>query len=301
MSSCLLKIHNDISHLLRNIGISDPLRNENFFICKIEDHFGDEALSIGPYKNNFFEIIFGRGHDVDCKIGTSAFKPLKDSISFASPYQMSSWKVNSFSEDALGYMLFFKPQLLSGALDKLDLYKKYPFFNLNMGPVIFLNQGQIQAIVSIMKNMLTEYKCYRQNQDDGVLAAYLVLLLEKIKQFYNSEASDKGFTNRAEEITCHFENLLKEKGTYSLKISDYASDLNISPVYLSEAVKNATGKAPMAIIQDYLILQAKGFLHQSNKTVSAIAHELGFDEASNFVKYFKKRTGITPGAYRKLP
>ena len=292
-------IYNEISELLTDIGIKEKVKNIDFFIYKIEDHFGHEQLSVGPYKHSFFELTYGSGHDVDCKIGASSFKPLKDSLSFATPYQMSSWKVNSFQEDALGYTMYFKPQLLSNLVHKTDLYKKFPFFNLHTTPMITLNVDQRKTIVALMGQILSEYQNYKAGEDPGILAAYVTLLLEKIKRFYIKGKTVRAFNNRAEEITFLFENLLKEKGTYARKVADYASDLNLSPIYLSEAIKEVTGKAPLHLIQEYLILQAKGLLLQSTKTISEVSYDLGFGEASNFVKYFKKYTGITPNKYRK--
>ncbi len=282
-----------------DLGISEPVRNADFYIYRIEDHFGQEQFQIGPYKHSFFELTYGSGHDVDCKIGASSFKPLKDSLSFATPYQMSSWKVNSFTEDAVGYMILFKPQLLHNLVHKVDLYKKYPFFNLHTTPMITLNAAQRRTIIELMGQMLAEHQNYRAGEDTGVLAAYLALLLEKVKRFYTNKNGSQGFTNRAEEITFQFENLLKENGTYTMKVSDYASELSISPVYLSEAIKEVTGRAPLHLIQEYLILQAKGLLQQSTRTISQISYELGFGEVSNFARYFKKHTGTTPNGYRK--
>jgi AraC-like DNA-binding protein len=32
--------------------------------------------------------------------------------------------------------------------------------------------------------------------------------------------------------------------------------------------------------------------------VAAVGDQLGFDEATNFVKFFRRETGLTPGAFR---
>ncbi|MEM7549288.1 MAG: helix-turn-helix domain-containing protein [Bacteroidota bacterium] len=294
-----MKIYDNISDLLLDIGIDESIKTDLFFIYRIEDHLGTEQFEIGPYKHSFFELTYGSGHDVDCKIGASSFKPLKDSLSFATPYQISSWKVNSFEEDSLGYMILFRPEVLRLTLNKHELYQSYPFFNLHTTPMITLNRPQAVEIMDLMGRLFQEHQKHDGNDDTGILGAYLTLLLEKIKRYFIEKPAIRTFGNRAEEITFQFENLLKEKGTYTMKVADYASELNISPVYLSEAVKEITGRSPIHLIQEYLILQAKGILSQSNFTISQIASDLGFGEVSNFAKYFKKHTGITPNTYRK--
>ncbi|MBV6647486.1 MAG: helix-turn-helix transcriptional regulator [Cyclobacteriaceae bacterium] len=275
------------------------MKTDLFYIYKIEDHLGTEPFEIGPYKHSFFELTYGSGHDVDCKIGASSFKPLKDSLSFATPYQISSWKINSFAEDSLGYMVLFKPEVMGLVLDKHDLYKSYPFFNLHTTPMITLNHPQTVEIIDLMGRLFREHQNFKTEDGTGVLGAYVTLLLEKIKKYFLEKPALQTFGNRAEEITFQFENLLKEKGTYQMKVADYASELHISPIYLSEAVKEITGKAPIHLIQEYLILQAKGILGQTNSTISQVSYELGFSDVSNFAKYFKKRTGQTPNDFRK--
>ncbi|MEM6380807.1 MAG: helix-turn-helix domain-containing protein, partial [Bacteroidota bacterium] len=88
---------------------------------------------------------------------------------------------------------------------------------------------------------------------------------------------------------------------YKSRLSDYASQLNISKVYLSEVVKKTTGKPAKVLMQEMVIYKAKTLLKQSNNPIATIAYELGFEDASNFVKYFKGQVGITPSAYRKKP
>jgi AraC-like DNA-binding protein len=47
-----------------------------------------------------------------------------------------------------------------------------------------------------------------------------------------------------------------------------------------------------------IVLEAKRLLAHSLAPVAAIGETLGFDEATNFVKFFRRETGLTPGAFR---
>ncbi|MEM7484324.1 MAG: helix-turn-helix transcriptional regulator [Bacteroidota bacterium] len=292
-----MTIYKEIQELLTAMDIPERADNPNFFIYRIEDHFGDKPISFGPYKHKFFELTFGSGHDVDIKIGNTDFKPIDDVISFASPFQISSWSVNAFKKDSIGYMMFFKYELLGEHLNKIEFHRRYPFFNLHSTPVFFLSPEQREATIHVMQNLVNEFQKNKPS-NEIIIRSYLTILLEKIKEFYNTKSALNGFTSRAEEITFHFENAIKAQTNYKLKIADYASQLHLSGAYLSEAVKAATQRTPHNIIQEYLILQAKSLLNQTNKTIAVIAEDLGFDESSNFVKYFKKAVGTTPHKYR---
>ena len=148
-----------------------------------------------------------------------------------------------------------------------------------------------------MEKIYTEYKL---NHEDSleIIKSYLTLLLFKSKRELMFSNNISYLRSRAEEITYNFEKLIKTTKNKHQPIKFYADQLNISTIYLSECVKKVTGKTAKQVIDEYLILEAKSLLKQSTNTISEIAYSLGFEDASNFVKYFKKQTGITPRTYK---
>ena len=288
-----------IPQFLQAIGIQPFHAVNNFYICRLEDYFGHKPFEFPPYHHDFFELIFSRGHDVDVKIGSSAFNETDNVVSFNTPYQVSSWKVNAFEPDSIGYMILFKPEFVRPSFDKLDLYQQFAFLNAHTLPVLALSPLQSEVIITLMQTMSKEFGEKSDGRQSVILGAYLTILLEKVNAMFMGTTSRKVFANRAEEITFLFENLLKQEVSYKFRLSDYAAKLNISSTYLSEVVKKTTGKAAKTLMQEYVIYEAKTLLRQSNATVAAVADELGFSDATNFVKYFKHKAGMTPNAFRK--
>jgi AraC-like DNA-binding protein len=76
--------------------------------------------------------------------------------------------------------------------------------------------------------------------------------------------------------------------------------VQLSPGYLSDLLKKETGKNTQDHIHFYLIEQAKSKLISTNKSVSEIAYELGFDYPQYFNKLFKQKTGKTPIKFRNM-
>lgn len=79
----------------------------------------------------------------------------------------------------------------------------------------------------------------------------------------------------------------------------YASKLGITPNYLSVVIKRFTGFTPSEIIASYTVSNAKQLLARTNMDCKQISQALNFPNQSFFGKYFKKQTGLTPGAFRK--
>ncbi|HOX83138.1 MAG TPA: helix-turn-helix transcriptional regulator [Chryseolinea sp.] len=91
---------------------------------------------------------------------------------------------------------------------------------------------------------------------------------------------------------------LRDKGLPS--VTDMASRLNLSPRYLSDLLKQETGKTAMDLIHIYVISEAKNLLKVQDQNVSEIAYALGFENLPYFSKLFKKEVGVSPNQYRKV-
>lgn len=80
----------------------------------------------------------------------------------------------------------------------------------------------------------------------------------------------------------------------------YADKLCSTPTGLSRACKAISGKSVGDLIQDRLTLEAQRMLIYSSASVSLIAYELGFSDPAYFSRFFKRRVGAAPSAFREL-
>ena len=75
--------------------------------------------------------------------------------------------------------------------------------------------------------------------------------------------------------------------------------MNISYKHLNEICKIVTGNTVKEIIDAFLILESKRRLVISDISIKELTYKLGFDEPTNFVKFFRKHTGQSPTQFRK--
>lgn len=81
-------------------------------------------------------------------------------------------------------------------------------------------------------------------------------------------------------------------------ISFYASQLNITPRYLSEITRYITGNSPKHLIADYLIKEIETSLISTDKTIQEISIDFGFPSQAALAKFFKTYRGISPSEFR---
>jgi AraC family transcriptional regulator, transcriptional activator of pobA len=82
------------------------------------------------------------------------------------------------------------------------------------------------------------------------------------------------------------------------KVSQYAKLLNLSSYQLNAITKQTLGKTCSELINEYIILESKRYLRATANQVNQIAYHLGYEDASYFIRFFKKHTAYSPEAFR---
>ncbi|UHO40544.1 helix-turn-helix transcriptional regulator [Chryseobacterium capnotolerans] len=111
---------------------------------------------------------------------------------------------------------------------------------------------------------------------------------------------------RSEEITHHYFDFLENhiqqvisgEVPEFMEVNEIAGQLAISHKHLTDTIKKETGRHPCSFYDEKIIQRAKQMLADSDHSVAEIARIFTYDP-SNFSKFFKKMTGVTPGDFRK--
>lgn len=187
----------------------------------------------------------------------------------------------------------FMQELYSMALRMNEI-----FSTLMVNPIVQLEEGSaksmgtfVDACVSIVGNVGNEQRLNSLK--------FLILAL-----FYGSlntlfERQDQSGKARAASLCAEFMKLMREHFREHHSLGFYADRLCITERYLYMTVKSVTGKSASYWIDWYLLSESKNLLDRQELSVQQISDELNFVSQSNFGKFFKRLTGLSPLAYRK--
>ncbi|MEL6357315.1 MAG: helix-turn-helix domain-containing protein, partial [Bacteroidota bacterium] len=128
-----------------------------------------------------------------------------------------------------------------------------------------------------------------------VIASILTIFLLKA-QSHTIEKLDP--VREDHEQFLQFQQLVASKYTTTRTAKHYAEWLNIQLKDLNKICHSFTGKTAKVFIINYITLEAKRWLVTTRLPIKRVAYECGFSEPTNFLKFFKKNTGVTPSEFR---
>ena len=110
---------------------------------------------------------------------------------------------------------------------------------------------------------------------------------------------DEPFSPRVRQLFNEFIMLVERDFRLSRDVAYYASQMNITPKYLTMIVQKVTSQTPKRIIDHYPILQLRLQLKRGGQSIKQLAWEYHFSDVSFFCRYFKRHTGFSPVEMRR--
>ncbi|MGH6797691.1 MAG: helix-turn-helix transcriptional regulator, partial [Roseiarcus sp.] len=143
----------------------------------------------------------------------------------------------------------------------------------------------------------------RESRDPGPGAAamnalYLGLVLAHLWRACGLGESADSLVAGA-PIAERFRQLVELHYRDNLSVDDYAHDLGVTRAQLHSACVRALGLAPLRLVHARLMAEARLRLQETAQPVDQIGYGLGFRDPSYFNRFFRRSSGLSPGAYRR--
>lgn len=260
-----------------------------------------ESIKHVEFTSDFYLIVFKKINAGELIYGKTKYDHQLGSMLFFKPNQLIEIKDVGFQEEA--FTIHFHEDLLNGH----PLYheiKKYSFFDYEVNEALHLSPKEEQTIWDLYYKIETEYENSQDEYSREIILSHIDSILKYAKRFYKrqflnrKELSGKMVTRFNEKLYTYFQKgSLKKHGFPTVKFM--AEELNLSPGYLSDLLKQETGKTAIELIHIYLVSEAKNMLKESDLSVSEISYLLGFENPPYFSRLFKKESGLSPSQFKQ--
>lgn len=284
-----------------------PKQIKEYFFRKEFEEVGFEIINLNnffqkpmnkerfnPHRIKFYIILFITNGNGEHHIDFQSYSYQRGSILFVGKDQIHSWNYNT---DINGFLLLFTEKFLNNnQINFNDISYTYPYNTTLYKPIINLNNNEnYKTFHSLVTYLFQEYNLPKTTVKQEILQNLLRTLLLKIQSDPTKEVID--VDNDLKELFIRFQRMLEEKIAITRNANDYCTSLEVPYRKLNTACKALTKKTTKAFIDDVLILKAKRYLSERKNNISQTAYLLGFDEVTNFTKFFKRHTNLSPKAF----
>ncbi len=251
------------------------------------------SRDLAAHSHTSYEIIYVEQGCIDISIGDKNYIADAPALIFLS--RLESHSVSVRSGEYKRYFLCLSPSALEKRIKSYTLLSV-----LSSRPRDFvhvLNVGEIKDDVErIFSRIITEFNGSSPFHEDleALLVNELLVLIYRMKPSLFSVDNSKSIS-----IVWQIQRKFEEEPQAEFSLDELAEKHHISKYYLSRLFKKNTGYSPMQYLMMCRLATARNLLEETDKSISEVVWRSGFSDGSNFSRYFKARTGMSPEEYRK--
>jgi len=251
-----------------------------------------------PIKISSFSMLLVTGGKVRLNIDFQEITMQKKDIIFLYPNNVIEFL--EFSPDASFQNLFISVEYFTNLNLQMNSKDALEILSNNFSKLLSLCTDSFNHINSsferleVLNNPLNETIFYQEIQK-GIIN----LVMYELAGYVQKQKNQLLKTFRKEDIAIKFAHLVNQHYQTRRDVQFYADQILVTRTHLTRTIKEVYLKNPKHIIEDKIISEAKILLLKSEFSINQVMTELRFEDQPTFTKFFKKKTGFSPNAYRK--
>jgi AraC-like DNA-binding protein len=265
-----------------------------FYIGRFDEEDARKvAASVNdPHVHDYEELLVGMEGNLEHFIDFGSGYLTAPYVSFVTKGKMHRVKPDIKDGRCRIWVIRFKSEFIPEIT-----FHIYYFYHYNAN--LQLQPGQcFDELVTLCELMLSETQ-----QDDpnfAVIRHLLSALFIKIESERNRQVQGETASVKTQNITFkNFLKILEENFRRPEGVDFYAEKLFMTPRNLNLICRNILQQSVSEIIETRKLIEAKNLLISTDKSISEIGFELGYNEKSYFTNVFKKKSGQTPSEFRE--
>ena len=249
---------------------------------------------------SFYKISYKKLHNGRIGYGQGYYDYDEGGLVFTAPHQVISIIGD---QEFYGATLLIHPDFIRNYPLGKNI-KNYGFFSYEANEALHLSEKERVTIMEVLDHIARELNNPIDDFSQDVMISYIEVLLNFSNRFYKRQFITRKAVNN--DLLSKMEQLLNDyfETAHALSkglptVEYLATQLHLSPRYLSDMLRSLTGQNAQQHIHEKLIEKAKEKLSTTGLTVSEIAYELGFEHPQSFSKLFKIKTHQSPLEFRQ--
>ena len=197
-----------------------------------------------------------------------------------------------------GFLLLFTNEFLVSFFQAHESQKTEQLFNELLGsPHLVLNKKRFLKTKKQLKRIKEEYFVERDDHSLAIIRSELQILIARLFRIKSKEENTL-HSHKHLASFIKFQRMVEQNATNKHRVQEYAQQLGVSTKSLNKITQTTIHKSAKEFLDEVHLKQIKRLLINSKASIKEIAYQVGFDEPSNFYKFFKRHTKQTPEQFR---
>jgi AraC family transcriptional activator of pobA len=248
-----------------------------------------------PYRGDYYKISLCLRGSAELKANLETYAVGPNCLVLATPDVIKQWLHLAADYETLS--VFFTKDFITtnnAATGRLRFFVAPPTYVLQLSAV------QAATLADSLRFLQQKYHTPSLERDN-ILKNILNGLLYEIGALYDAQspAPLPASRTRSQQLAAAFRQLVQTHSSTVRSVTFYAATLCITPKYLTELVKEVTGRTASDWIAEAVVLEAKALLQNPVLPIQQVAASLHFADQFAFSRFFKNSTGLSPTAYRQ--
>ena len=259
--------------------------------------------TIGAHAHDFVTLVLIDRGDGELSVGDRTNPVLPGDLLIIAPGEVvtpGSARQHQQAGGVDGWVVFFDPHLLTGSSIVPPSWSRQPLLlPSGRGPSaaqhLHVPDSETPAWVARFIALHAELADRRDGFAEAALA-HLILLLVDVARL--AERTGPTERLRDEPLLAQVFAVIDERFRDQLSLRDVAAAVSLSPGHLSTVIGRRTGRTVQQWITERRMAEARTLLADSTAPMAAIARRVGYQDASYFIKHFRRAHQVTPGQWR---
>ncbi len=263
-----------------------------FTIRDVKELLGGKDLMHDLHRHDFFFILALKKGNGTHEIDFTAYNVNDNAVFFLQPGQVHQLQLKAGST---GYLMEFNTEFYHPT-DNASIQRFKKASNKNFCQP---EADRFEKLYAVLTYIFQEYTDKQEGHQDIIKANLDIFFIELVRQSRNPKDGSTEITSYSQERLGEFLELLEMHITTHKQVSQYTDLMNLSSYQLNLITKATIGKTASELINEHIILEAKRYLLATTNQIKDIADQLGYEDVSYFIRFFRKHTGHTPEVFRQ--
>lgn len=198
-----------------------------------------------------------------------------------------------------GVLLVFTENFIVNHSNKLEASNTFLLFNeMLASPKLQLNGDEYDEVITLVNLIKKEFFGVNDGYSPNIVRNLVQIIITKLFRI-KSKDNIVFDNNKYLSMFLELQELVEKNCFQNKKVRFYANKMGVTTKTLSNVTQKIIHKSAKSFINDIVIIQAKRLIINSQDSLTEIAYQVGFDEPTNFFKYFRKYTGVSPSQFRE--